>query len=434
MLDVMTARNVSLRRLISTSLVLLLSTAAVRTPDAKAPLFRETVLGASLFRAAWGFRHDRPWLEAQLAFLADHGFTAIRALGTVGHPTEPGYWDGREIDWRWPDYDEVIAGLTDLAFDQYGLRVQWTIFADAQHNIPAAADRARLVERFIAMSRGREEKILSFEVANEFWQNGFDGDEGVAQLRGLSARLRAATRVPVAASAHRPELCALYAAGAVDFATVHFDRGASHSRWSPLTEPWRTARRKGRLSTCDLPEVASNNEPLGPGSSATSLPQPADLVISAVNTYIAGLPIYMLHTGPGVRDDPAHPGGLRPTNLFDLPRARELFEGLSAIQTYVPHDVFTWTPVEGDSPARPFQLEGVTGVSLAARRGNDFIATVAGAAAGAGAVTARAALRIRVIDVLSGEVVQARDLEKGERLVLDRSPAVLVGTMGASAP
>ena len=61
---------------------MLLSMAAGRTPDAKEPLFRETVLGASLFRAAWAFRHDRPWLEAQLAFLADHNFTAIRVLGT----------------------------------------------------------------------------------------------------------------------------------------------------------------------------------------------------------------------------------------------------------------------------------------------------------------------------------------------------------------
>ena len=79
-------------------------TAGARAPD-------HIVLGASLFRAAWGFKHDRAWLDDQLALLSRHGFTAIRALGAVGKPDEPDFWDGREVDWRWPDYDAVIAGL-----------------------------------------------------------------------------------------------------------------------------------------------------------------------------------------------------------------------------------------------------------------------------------------------------------------------------------
>src|SRR5207245_789688 len=126
-------------------------------------------------------------------FLAEHGFDYFRALGVVGDPFQPDSWDGREIDWRWPDYDEVIAGLTDLAYDVYGLRVEWTLFGDGQLNIPDEADRYRLVDRFVAMAHGREHKIMHFELANEYWQNGFSGDAGLAQLRALTQYLRERT-------------------------------------------------------------------------------------------------------------------------------------------------------------------------------------------------------------------------------------------------
>jgi hypothetical protein len=74
-------------------------------------------LGATLMWATWGYKNDRARLEENLAFLAAHGFDYIRVLGVVGDPQNPDFWDGREADWRWPDYDDVIAGLTDLAFD-----------------------------------------------------------------------------------------------------------------------------------------------------------------------------------------------------------------------------------------------------------------------------------------------------------------------------
>ena len=62
-------------------------------------------------------------------------------LSMVGHHPA---WEGREIapvafttrDGRrveaWPDYRERLGELIDLAYDRYGLRIQITIFADAQ--------------------------------------------------------------------------------------------------------------------------------------------------------------------------------------------------------------------------------------------------------------------------------------------------------------
>src|SRR5687768_9758315 len=52
-------------------------------------------LGASYFSAAWAYRNDRPRLERNLAWLRDHGFHYIRALGLVGDPAGADFWDDR---------------------------------------------------------------------------------------------------------------------------------------------------------------------------------------------------------------------------------------------------------------------------------------------------------------------------------------------------
>src|SRR5262249_3640294 len=150
-------------------------------------------LGASLFWAAWGFENDRAMLERALDTLRAGGFQYFRALGVVGDPSAPDSWDGREIDSHWPDYDDVIAGVTDLAWKTYGLRVEWTIIADGGVTVPTDADRRALVDRFVAMSKGREEEIVYFEIANEAFKNGFDGAAGIDELRALSADLKSRT-------------------------------------------------------------------------------------------------------------------------------------------------------------------------------------------------------------------------------------------------
>ncbi|HSL24519.1 MAG TPA: hypothetical protein VK886_23485 [Vicinamibacterales bacterium] len=391
--------------------------------------FREIVLGASLFRAAWAYKHDRPWLESQLDLLARHKFDAIRALGVVGDPARPDYWDGREIDWRWDDYDATIAGLTDLAHDKYGIRVQWTIFADAQASIPSEDDRAKLIERFIDMARGRERKILAFEIANEFYQNGFEGEEGLRQLRRFSARLNEETSVPVAISSHAQGLCGVYDARTADFATVHFDRSAEAARWSPVSRPWRIERRQPPLAACSsLPEPVSNNEPTGPGASVASNGDALAIVMAAVNTYLAGIPVYIFHSGPGVRDDPLHPKGLRPRSIEQLPGADATLRGLAAARGYVPPDVITWKSVGGADADYPFGGTEGAQVSLGAIKDRRFIAAVSGFD-GERPLVARGQMLARSIDPLTGKTVQERRLSKGDALVVAGPAAIVTGTM-----
>ena len=413
----------SVARLVSFLVAISAAAVALVNPVRPSMPFERPVLGASLFKAAWAYKHDRGWLEAQLDWLKQHQFDAIRALGVVGDPDRPDYWDGREIDWRWKDYAHVIGGTTDLAFDKYGIRVQWTIFADAQKNIPREADRSALVDTFIRMSRGRERKILAFEVANEFWQNGFAGDEGIGQLEVFSRRLRSNTSIPVAASAHNDALCRIYAAGDVDFASIHFDRSASQGQWTPVLNPWRTARHAGHLAACDLPAAASNNEPIGPGSSLPQPLTPIQVVMSAVNTYIAGIPIYMFHSGPGVRDDPTHPDGLRPSHLAQMPGAEGFYSGLAATKAYIPSDILTWTSVGRDDPAFPFSVAGAAVSVLGAVSGKRFVVAVSGAS-GPVVLTARDDMEARRVDPLTGATMDTRRLKAGETIRVTSEAAV----------
>src|SRR5687767_9366672 len=120
---------------------------------------RLSALAATVCWGAWAYKFARPRLERNLEVLRAAGVDYVRVLGSVGGAS----WEDRTADPRWPDYDAIIAGMTDLAFDRYGLRVQWTIFGGAPFT-PAGAGREGLVDRFASLATGREHKIFAFEI------------------------------------------------------------------------------------------------------------------------------------------------------------------------------------------------------------------------------------------------------------------------------
>ncbi len=212
--------------------------------------------------------------------LRAHGFEFVRVLGSVAGPS----WEDRTADPRVAGYDAAIAGVTDLAFE-HGLRVGWTIFGDT---VAAASPAARqaLVDRFLAMSKGREHKILFIEVANEGWQNGF-GDR-LEELQALGRSLNARTEVPITLTSPPPPLqcgkglASIYGAGAADFLTLHFNRDVEKGdgRWGPVRQPLRWPE---LFAACraGLPDVAANGEPVGPQSSVASESDPIHILTGA---------------------------------------------------------------------------------------------------------------------------------------------------------
>ncbi len=237
-------------------------------------------LGASYFQALRRARYDRARLHSDLAFLASRGFNYVRILSMVS-------WEGLEIApvtftnragqvvQGWPDYWQQFRDLLDVAA-QHGLRVEVTIFAGAQHVMPAKSTRQAHLDGILANIAGREHQILHLEVANEAWQNGFPGPQGVADLRAFTQYLTDRTAVPVAitspADTSDQGIISLYRGSAADLATVHFSRNSrtAEGGWLPVRAAYRAAHLPG------VPPVSSN-EPIGPGSSVSSENDPVKL-------------------------------------------------------------------------------------------------------------------------------------------------------------
>lgn len=388
-------------------------------------------LGATMMWAAWAYKFDRPKLEANLQFLADHDYDFIRALGVVGDPNAADYWDGREIDPHWPDYADVIAGLTDLAYDTYGLRVEWTLIGDGQITVPSLAEKEALVDTFLAMAAGREHKILHFEIANEAWQNGFGGEQGLVELRALSESMKARSPNLVAASAPPTSECAdaqaIYAGDVADLATIHFDRDISK-----VEGPWRPVRQPWEHQFCAGLPVGSNNEPIGPGASVAEEQDPVRLVAGAITTYVAGLPIYVFHSHAGVRGDE------------DLWTAAGV-DRFTAMRAILPPDLADWAPKNAHWADAPFTVfTGENGQLIADTMWVDLGAPESGVVRAYGAVrepefvvfpigilgsvtvAPRRPMSFDVIDPMTGAVLASHDLETDEQVVLSGAEALVL--------
>lgn len=380
-----------------------------------------TVLGASLFWGAWGYRHDRARLERNLEFLAGRGVDAIRVFAAVG---PSGGWDDRVVDPRWPDYEEVVGGLTDLAFDRYGLRVQWTIFGGVDL-VPTPASREALVGRIGRLLAARANKVLFVEIANEGYQNGFGEPGGLDELRGLGRRLSEATPLLVALTAPQNDEAApfsparVYDGATVPIATLHHDRdvGGPRGAWRPVRAPWSAVGLRDVL-----PPVLASNEPIGPSSSVAGESDPMRLAGAALVTWLSGHSVYVFHAGPGVRGGGAVDLELgRPANFDDGPVTGRQLDALANAQRLLPADIAAWTPVSGRDAGSPLRGEDV----FCAVRDAAFRCVVL-LRGGEGGVTAGRALTATGHDPLTGAVVARFDVGAGQQLPLAAAPPVLV--------
>lgn len=369
-------------------------------------------LGASLFWALWAYKNDPARLDAHLKLLSEHNFDYIRVLGVVGR--QPA-WAGRVIDSRWPDYDQMIAGLTDHAFDLYGLRIEWTIFGDADQMVPDSADRVKLVDRFLAMSKGREHKIMHFEVANESWQNGFEGEDGLEELRTLARRLDAGTEIPVAVSDSDGHDCAnhlaMYRGLNVQILTEHFPReeNAKAGRWAPIVAPWEVRECTG------LPPVVSNNEPIGPLSSVASETDPVKVVAAAVSSWMAGVGLYVFHTDAGVWGR---------ESITDMPGANAILDGLGHARSYVPGDIANWDHHRRASKGHPFDADGAIDTFASIKEDRFFVIAIG--VDEAAEFIARRGVEFETIDPLTGAKGKAQTLAPGEKASVKGSGMVVL--------
>jgi hypothetical protein len=378
-------------------------------------------LGATLFWLGWAYKHDRARLEQNLQWLADHDVDYVRALGVVGGNE---FWRERTIDPAWPDYAEVIAGATDLAYDKYGLRVQWTIFGGTEL-APTPARRQPIVDAFAGMARGREEKIFLFETANEAWRVGFDAG-AVSELRALGARLAAKVDVPVALTAPRSgEECGVYANSPVEVAAMHYSRSHDNGPWGPVRKPWDWPRAYDTSCRGQLPRVVANNEPIGIDSSVNEESDPLRLALAYVTTFVAGNAAYVFHTGAGIRGG-VFAGDDRKANLWEQDGIEESARALSRLRRTLPPGVAGWRRHEASDEGAPFRdaaarvKEGAALGIYSARGDRRFVAVVLDQKKPI-TLTAAFPMNLRVLDPVTGALYREEKLSAGRRVSIEKT-------------
>jgi len=379
--------------------------------DAAGPF---NALGATLFWGAWAYKHDRPRLERNLEVLSAAGIDYVRVLGSVGGAS----WQDRQTDPRWTDYDAIIAGMTDLVYDRYGMRVQWTIFGGAPFT-PSGPAREALVDRFASMARGREHKLFALEIANEAWHNGFAGPEGLAELRHLGQRLNENTSVLVALSAPAGRAaCATYAGSGADAMTLHYARGfGREGPLRPLTGPWRFPASYDRACKGQLPPIVLNNEPIGPESSVQEDDSPSRIAAGYVMTFLAGNAGYVLHAGPGIRGGGAADvsSKLRRHAHFDeLPSFKPIAAALSAAKQYLPPGLANWIRRSPNAAAAP--IRGFDNLYTATSEGR-FVALAIGIRTPT-TVRAHIAATIDIRELATGTIVKTLKVAPGDDIEL----------------
>lgn len=409
-------------------------------------------LGATYMRAMQKCKYDRARFKRDCSFLSANGFNYIRILTMVG-------WDQLEIapldipkdGWTlsaWSDYWQQFKDTIDIAYDNYGLRTEITIFADAQNCMPNEADRYTHMDRILSNLVGREHKVAMIEVANEYWQNGLTRD----QLRAYGCYLSARTSIPIALSAPSSDsdIDPVYCSSCADITTIHFTREATtyEGGWLPVRAPWDYST----SHPCVAP--MSSNEPIGPGYSiGASEDDPIKLCSAAVFAWIAKLPMYVYHSRPGVD------GKIR----SGYPRAGESisFEESPGVDAYryllqlLPSDLPNWARNDGKEASAPFTAYcngqankywtdfGTTALpngchrNVGAKKGNQFVCYPEGILSGGVTLQARRWCSFTVYSPLTGAVVLGPVVKNaGDSFTLAQGPGayIIVGDGNDPAP
>jgi CubicO group peptidase (beta-lactamase class C family) len=284
----------------------------------------------------------------------------------------------------------------------------------------------------------REHQVMHLEVANEAWQNGFPGVQGVADLRAFAQYLADRTTVLVAITSNDDTtdqgIISLHSGSAADLATVHFSRDTrtAEGGWLPVRDSYRAGKLTG------VPPVISN-EPIGPGSSVSSESDPIKLCSAAVFAYLANLPSYVFHSRAGIYgyEKCCPPAGDR--LRFEDAAGIEAFRH---IRQLLPPDLASWMRNNGIEPSAPFTAfcnnkpnrywpdvssptDGSVG-NIGGSKGNEFVCLPMGILPGGVKLEARRDLRFEVFNPLTGASITNMTLNAGKAFTLAQGPGAYI--------
>lgn len=381
-------------------------------------------VGASLFWAGWGALHDPERLDRNLSWLKAQRVDYIRAIAVVG----PTGWSDRTMPAS--DVAQTITSATDAAA-VHGLRVAWVIFGNVDTE-PTRLGRIGVVEAAAREIAPRGASVQYCEVANEGWQTGFGGPDGIAEMRRLGNILRMKTPNLVSLTSPQTDaqIAELYDGSPATLMGVHPDRNITGQGgiWRPVRQAWDYRDSK-------VPWVI--DEPIGQKSTVNEDFDPLRQAMAAANGWLTGAAGYVVHAGAGIRG-----GGKedldkgREANWYDVPGAADVFKAINTMRDMLPPDLPNFQHHNAGWATYPFESSRV--VPLAERNGylRAFAAT-----AGDGRLVclpmlvvepmplqARQQMHLEILDPLTGALLDAVDLARGDTYTLSpRTAAVLVG-------
>lgn len=372
-------------------------------------------LGGTLFWAVRGMKFEPARLDGNLAWFRDHRFDFIRVLGEVG-------WKGNEIDPRWPDYQDTLAKLIDLAYDQHGLRVELTLVGGGIGPNPDGKpyDYMHLADQVVAVVRDRQPKVIGLEVTNEDQIR--DAAKRTQILKHLRAKLPnilvAATDSRNAGLGEVDGTAAFFEDGAT-YGTLHLDRdcGKVERAIRPIRQSWDF---KG------FGKALSANEPIGPLSSVAQDGDPMRLAFNRAVCILNGIGAWVLHNGAGVYGRPNTTStGSRPANVWETPGIDQVAKAVRGVDQWLPRGLSNWPhfnhgwngePTTADSIWIDGKDHGVVR-NYQARSGDQWVAFPLGIR---GYVDLRVnqASDVQVIDLGAGEVVTRKTVGAGDTIRL----------------
>ncbi|MDO8587803.1 MAG: carbohydrate-binding protein [Armatimonadota bacterium] len=404
-------------------------------------------VGFSHMRGLHRCKYDRGRYMSDLNDMSSKGFKFQRILSMVS-------WDGLEImpidgydaNWvwtpAWPDYWQQFRDAIDIAYDNYGIRTEVTIFADAQKCMANDADRYAHCDNVIANLAGREHKVIQLEVVNEGWQNGFP-DENVTKI--FAQYLADRTSLPVSITSpvdtSNNGVLNMYSGSAADITNVHTARDTSESGWAHVRDSWRFGEMYPNIPP------GNSNEPMGPQSSVAEENDPTRLMAAAAFTFISGAPMYVYHGRFGTSGIDKYDG--HDIYMRDTPG----FGSFQYLASIISGDVASWIRNDGKESAAPFtvysngqankywtDIGGATSGchrNIGARKGNEFLCMPQGILGGGLTLEARAQLTFKVFNPMTGGVVMDTVTKNpGDQIALSGSPNTYIvwGAYGTQLP
>ena len=365
--------------------------------------------GITMFWALWAAHEDPIKLETALDWLSSWDVDYVRVLSMVG--SQP-YWEGRVIDPQWPDYDETLETLFSVCRSR-GIRVQMTIFADAQVMMPNHSDRREWLYEMAERLNPYRDVIQFVEIANESQLNGIDDDD----LADLTRRWAQVSDILIAPSSPdgggaEVALNILFSENEVnaDLLTPHFDR-----RINTIETVYRPHRQPWEAQFYDYPLPFVNNEPIGPGSSGNTDSDPARLAIGMAVTFISGGAGHVLHSHAGVRGDQSYEDSISEGIMRAMQSVRGLLpNGIAngqrcnhhwSCHPYETNDQI-WPDTHEDGVVRSYSstLDEITYVAVMGMRDTYT-------------VTAKWPMTISVFDVRNGNQLESVDLDTDETFI-----------------